>query len=114
MLESPAASAGRGGLAPVGCTGRVWRASTGCAQHCQQAAQGCRRVPSQHSAVPSLGFSKQELWSGLPLSSPVHESETEVTQLCPTLRHPMDCSLPGSSVCGIFQARVLEWVAIVF
>ena len=35
-------------------------------------------------------------------------------QLCPTLRDPMDCSLPGSSVHGIFQARVLGWVAIAF
>ena len=34
------------------------------------------------------------------------------TQLCPTLRNPMDCSPPGSSVHGIFQARILEWVAI--
>ena len=38
----------------------------------------------------------------------------EVTQSCPTLCDPMDCSLPGSSVHGIFQARVLEWVAISF
>ena len=37
------------------------------------------------------------------------KSESEVAQLCPTLRNPMDCSLPGSSVHGIFQARVLEW-----
>ena len=42
------------------------------------------------------------------------ESESEVTQLCPTLRDPMDCSFPGSSVHGIFQARVLEWGAIAF
>ena len=42
------------------------------------------------------------------------KSETEIAQLCPTLRDPMDCSLPGSSVRGIFQARVLEWVAIAF
>ena len=41
-------------------------------------------------------------------------SESEVTQSCPTLCNPMDCSLPGSSVHGIFQARVLEWVAISF
>ena len=40
--------------------------------------------------------------------------ESEVTQLCPTPRDPMDCSLPGSSVHGIFQARVLEWDAIAF
>ena len=42
------------------------------------------------------------------------EREREVAQLCPTLRDPMDCSLPGSSVCGIFQARVLQWGAISF
>ena len=42
----------------------------------------------------------------------MHESESEVTQSCPTLSDPMDCSLPGSSVHGIFQARVLEWGAI--
>ena len=38
----------------------------------------------------------------------------EVTQLCPTLCDPMDCHLPGSSVHGILQARILEWVAISF
>ena len=42
------------------------------------------------------------------------KSESEVTQSCPTLRDLMDCSLPGSSVHGIFQARVLEWGAIAF
>ena len=65
-----------------------------------------------HQAPPSLGFSRQEHWSGLPFPSPMHESE--VDQSCPTLSNPMDCSLPGSSVHGIFQARVLEWGAIVF
>ena len=40
------------------------------------------------------------------------KSESEVALLCPTLRHPMDCSLPGSFVPGIFQARVLEWVPL--
>ena len=40
--------------------------------------------------------------------------ESEVAQSCPTLSDPMDCSLPGSSVHGIFQARVLEWGAIAF
>ena len=44
----------------------------------------------------------------------VCESESEVAQLCPTLSDPMECSLPGFSVHGIFQARVLEWVAIAF
>ena len=42
------------------------------------------------------------------------KSESEVAQLCPTLSHPMDCSLPGSSFHGIFQARVLEWGAMSF
>ena len=42
------------------------------------------------------------------------KSESEVTQSCLTLSDPMDCSLPGSSVHGIFQARVLEWGAIAF
>ena len=42
------------------------------------------------------------------------KSESEVAQLCLTLRDPMDCSPPGSSVHGIFQARVLEWGAIAF
>ena len=42
------------------------------------------------------------------------KSESEVVQSCLTLRDPMDCSLPGSSIHGILQARVLEWVAIAF
>ena len=42
------------------------------------------------------------------------KSESEVTQLYPTLSDAMDCSLPGSSIHGIFQVRVLEWVAIAF
>ena len=42
------------------------------------------------------------------------KGESEVAQSCPTLHDPMDCSLSGSSVHGIFQARVLEWVAIAF
>ena len=65
-----------------------------------------------HQAPPSLGFSRQEHWSGLPFPSPMCGSE--VAQLCPTPRDPMDCSLPGYSVHGIFQARVLEWGAIAF
>ena len=58
-----------------------------------------------HQAPPSLGFSRQEHWSGLPFPSPMHESE--VAQSCLTLSDPMDCSLPGSFVHGIFQAKVL-------
>ena len=68
-----------------------------------------------YQAPPSLGFPRQ-YWSGLPFPSPMHESEkwSEVAQSCPTLHDPMDCNLPGSSVHGIFQARVLEWGAIAF
>ena len=66
-----------------------------------------------HQAPPSLG---QEHWSGCHflLQCMKGKSESEVAQSCPTLSDPMDCSLPGSSVHGIFQARVLEWVAISF
>ena len=125
-----------------------------------------------HQASLSMGFSRQEYWSGLPCPPPgnlpypgiepgfpalqvdsllseswekpygsMHESkiqergqvwcllfgnllssgsssnwksESIVTQLCPTLCDPMDCSPPGFSIHGIFQARILEWVAISF
>ena len=54
--------------------------------------------------------------AGLPFLSPMHESEreSEVAQSCLTLSDPMDCSLPGSSVHGMSQARVLEWGTIAF
>ena len=67
-----------------------------------------------YQAPPSPGFSRQEHWSGLPFPSPGMKvkSESEVTQSCPTLRDPTDCSPPGSSFHGIFQARALEWGAI--
>ena len=98
-------------------------------------------------APQSMGFSRQEYWSGLPLPSPNENRNTSkylghwvevsevhcfrggvkidkdkdfpvlvcvITQLCPTLCDPVDCSLPGSSVHGIFQARVLKWGAISF
>ena len=117
-----------------------------------------------HQAPASLGFSRQEQWSGLPFPSPMHDSEkwkwsrsvlsdssqphglqpirllcpwdfpgkstgvgchcllqektaivnSEVSQSCLTLCNPMDCSLLGFSVHGIFQAIVLEWIAISF
>ena len=60
-----------------------------------------------HQAPPSLGFSRQEHWSGLPFPSPMMKvkSESEVSQLCPTRRDPKDCSLPGSSIQGIFPGK---------
>ena len=67
-----------------------------------------------HQAPPSLGFSRQERWSGLPFPSPMHASEkwkwsrSFVSDSTRLLAHPMDCSLPGSSVHGILQARALE------
>ena len=56
---------------------------------------------------PVPGILQARHWNELPFPSPVHESESEVSQLCPTLSYPMDCSPPGSSAHGIFQARVL-------
>ena len=71
-------------------------------------------VPGQEeegSPVPSPG-KKTGVGCHFLLQCMKVKSESEVTQSCPTLRDPMDCSLPGSSVHGIFQARVLEWGAI--
>ena len=67
-----------------------------------------------HQAPPSLGFSRQEHGVGCHflLQWMKMKSESQVAQSCPTLCEPMDCSLPGSFVHGIFQARVLEWGAI--
>ena len=48
----------------------------------------------------------------MPFPSPMHKSESEVVQSCLTLSDPMDCILPGSSIHGIFQARVLKWGAL--
>ena len=67
-----------------------------------------------HQAPPSLGFSRQEHWSGLPFPSPMHESEKLKwsRSVVSDSYDPMDFSPPGSSVRGNFQARVLEWGAI--
>ena len=80
------------------------------------AAKSLQSCPTlrPHRRQPTLGFFRQEHWSGLPFPSPMQESESEVAQSCPTLSNPMDCSLPVSSIHGIFQARVLEWGAIMF
>ena len=60
---------------------------------------------------PSLLHCRQTLYR---LSYKGSLSESEVAQSRVTLCDPMDCSLPGSSICGIFQARIVEWVAISF
>ena len=69
-----------------------------------------------HQAPLSLGFSRKNTGVGCHflLQCMKVKSETEVAQSCLTLCDPVDCSLPGSSVHGIFQARVLQWVAIAF
>ena len=65
-----------------------------------------------HQAPPSLGFSRQEHWSGLPFPSLMCESE--VTQSCPTLSDLMDCSPPGSSIHGFSRQEYWSEGAIAF
>ena len=67
-------------------------------------------------APPSLGFSRQEHWSGLPFPFPMHKSEKCKWSLSvvPTFSDPMDYGLAGSSIHGICQARVLKWGVIAF
>ena len=77
-----------------------------------------RRQPTRLS-VPGILQSRTLEWVAISFSNAWKwkvkvKSGSEVIQSCPTLSNPMDCSLPGSSVQGIFQARVLEWVAIAF
>ena len=69
-----------------------------------------------HQTPPSLGFSRQEYWSGLPFPSPMHESEKWKwsCSVASDSSRPHGLSLPASSVHGISQARVLEWGAIAF
>ena len=66
---------------------------------------------SQSSAIPAL---QCEVLSpkGIQEEEYLLSACISVIKLCPTLCEPMDCSLPGSSVQGIFQARILEWIAI--
>ena len=97
-----------------------------------------------HQAPLSMGLSRQKYWSGFPSSPPRNLPDprkkpaplrlltaggfftaestgkphkpvcAKLLQLCPTVCDPMDCNLPGPSVQGILQARILEWVAISF
>ena len=89
----------------------------------ERVAAGCSwRLEPAHQSQPSRrnGTPSETPSPGCPLVL-TEESEpwlwpqgNEVTQSCPTLCDPMDYSLPGSSVHGIFEARILEWVAISF
>ena len=79
-----------------------------------------RRLRKQWCHWETWARQPGQLWSCVTLPSAwvmpptLGKSEGEVAQSCPTLCNPMDCSLPGSSVHGIFQARILEWIAISF
>ena len=76
----------------------------------------CDHRDGSPQAPPSLGFFRQEHWVGCHflLQCMKVKSESEVAQSSPTLSAPIDCSLPGSFIHGIFQARVLELGAIAF
>ena len=80
---------------------------------CVQLCATHRREPTR---LPCPWDSQGKNTSGLPflLQCMKVKSESEVAQSCPTLSDPMDCSPPGSSIHGIFQARVLEWGAVAF
>ena len=76
----------------------------------------CDHIDGSPQALPSLGFSRQNTGVGCHflLQGMKVKSESEVAWSCLTLCDTMDCSLPGSSIHGICQARVLEWIAIAF
>ena len=73
-------------------------------------AKSLQSFPTWDDPIPGILQARTLEWVAIP--SPMHESESEVAQSCPTLHDPMDCSLPGSSVHVIFQTRVLEWVPL--
>ena len=77
--------------------------------------QSCQTLCDPRDGSPP-GFSRQEHWSGLPFPSPIHESEKWKwsRSVMSDSSDPMDCSPPGSSLYGIFQAKVLEWDVIAF
>ena len=74
------------------------------------------RLPGEISIISDMQMTPPSVESVEELKSLLMKvkSESEVTQSCPTLSDPMDCSLPGCSVYEILQARVLEWGAIAF
>ena len=84
---------------------------------CREWGSDCRRPKW---GISELHTEEEEVWFEQSLAYHCfnflghHESESEVAQSCLTLCDPMDCSLPSSSVHGILQARILEWVAISF
>ena len=89
-------------------------AAAAASKSCQSCPDSVRPHRCQPTRLPSLGFSRQEHWSGLPFPSPMHESDKRKWSCSVVSDSSMDWSLPGSSIHGIFQARVLEWAAIAF
>ena len=88
---------------PLGCTGWISLQSEGLSQESSPI--------SQFKSINSLAL--RFLYS--PTLTSIHEvNQSEIAQSCPTLCDPMECSQPGSSLHGIFQARILEWVSISF
>ena len=102
-----------GGRHPLRSPGQ--RSAAAAAKSLQSCPTLCDPRDGSPPGSPSLGFSRQDHWSGLPFPSPVHESEKwkGSRSVVSDSSDPMDCSLPGSSVHGILQAKVLEWGAIV-
>ena len=76
-----------------------------------QLPNGVRLFVNPWTAAQQASLSSTVSWSLLKFMSKIpRKSESEVAQSCPTLCDPMDCSPPGSSIHGIFQAKILEWV----
>ena len=85
------------------------------AQLLQSCPTLCNPIDGSPPGSLSLGFSRQEYWSGLPFPSPMHESEKWkwIVQSCPTLNDPMDCSMPGFTVLHYlleFAQTHVHWV----
>ena len=96
-------------VAKIAQRGPVYPSAAAAAKSLQSCPTLCDPIDSRDSPGKNTGVGCHFLLQCMKV-----KSESEVAQSCPTLRDPMDCSLPGSSVHGIFQARVLEWVAIAF
>ena len=108
ILSSPLISGSSPQVGTKSTTGRVWSHARG--SQCWAVPQGQSCPPKGLGCFPVLVTP----FCTVVCATALKESESEVVQSCPTLWDPMDCSLLGSSTHGIFQVRVLEWVAISF
>ena len=114
LTQSPGSATGEA------TTVRSLRTTTKCAAAAAESLQSCptlrphRRQPTRLPRPWDSPGKNTGVGCHLLLKCMKVKSESEVAQSSPTLHTPMDCSPPGSSVHGIFQARVLEWGAIAF